>query len=305
MEKAHVDIAQVILTDDSLLGFLGWLLVAVMLLQVLKLASNIGSVISWVWRNRSTVLLRPSWPTFILVFAIAIFAWMFRYQLNDQIQYIEQVYLRPVYMNNDTSYWALSMYETELKRHVSESEFQLVKQETEHLAYDLQSSPLAMYEVCYSECGLDPFACNVDDRTGDTVAVGWIQFTRAGIKQVFVQGQQITWPQVKSWVKSRNLLAMMEATRSYMTGRANGRTLATSTDIYIAVFAPAFVGYGDDKTLYSISSWPAAYYDNKGLDGYALINGKIVKGAAFMDGKITVQDMRLHLAMKKSKFLNQ
>lgn len=303
MNKSHVDIAQVILTDDSLLGFLAWALVAAMLLQVLKLTSAIGSGIGWVWRNRGTVLLRPSWLMFLSVSAIGLCAWMFRYPLNDQIQYIEQVYLRPVYMNNDTSYWALSMYETELKRHVSESEFQIVKQETERLAHEIQSSPLALYEVCYSECGLDPFACNVDDRTGDTVAVGWIQFTRAGIKQVFVQGQQITWPQVKSWVKSRNLAAMMEATRSYMTGRANGRALPTSTDIYIAVFAPAFVGYGDDKTLYSISSWPAAYYDNKGLDGYGLVNGKIVKGAAFMDGKITVQDMRLHLALKKSKFL--
>lgn len=292
-----------ILTDDSLLGFLAWVLVATMLLQVLKITGAIGSCVGWVWRNRSTVLLRPSWPMLLYISAIGLLAWMFRYPLNDRIQYIEQVYLRPVYMNSDTSFWALSMYEIELKRHVSESEFQIVKQETEHLAHDLKSSPLAIYEVCYSECGLNPFSCNVDDLTGDTVAVGWIQFTRAGIKQVFVQGQQITWPQVKSWVKSRNLAAMMEATRSYMTGRANGRPLPTSTEVYITVFAPAFVSYGDDKTLYSISSWPAAYYDNKGLDGYGLVNGKIVKGAVFVDGKITVKDMRLHLAMKKSKFL--
>lgn len=303
MNKGHVDIAQVILTDDSLLGFLAWVLVATMLLQVLKITGAIGSCVGWVWRNRSTVLLRPSWPMLLYISAIGLLAWMFRYPLNDRIQYIEQVYLRPVYMNSDTSFWALSMYEIELKRHVSESEFQIVKQETEHLAHDLKSSPLAIYEVCYSECGLNPFSCNVDDLTGDTVAVGWIQFTRAGIKQVFVQGQQITWPQVKSWVKSRNLAAMMEATRSYMTGRANGRPLPTSTEVYITVFAPAFVSYGDDKTLYSISSWPAAYYDNKGLDGYGLVNGKIVKGAVFVDGKITVKDMRLHLAMKKSKFL--
>ncbi len=300
--KKVLDFFQVMATDDSVLGLITWAFLFLILFQGLKIIWYILGLVGIIWKNRHKILLKARWSTVIFAGLLAFAAWMFRYQLNDQIQYIEQVYLKPVYLNADTSYWAVSMYEEELKKHTTEAEFQITKEETAHMAFDVKSSPLAIYEVNYSECGMNPFAVNINE-FGDTVAVGWIQLTRAGIIGVHVGGKQVTWSEVKSWVPSRNIRAMMEASRQYLITRAAGRPLPTSTHVYIAVFAPSFIGYSDSQTLYSISSWPQAYIQNKGLDGYGLIGDKIAKGRMFMDGKITVQDMRLHLALKKAKFL--
>jgi hypothetical protein len=300
--KKIIDIIQVMMTDDSLLGWLTWAGLFLVIFQGFKIIGYILGLIGSIWDNRSKILLKARWSTVIIAGLFALFAWIFRYQINDQVQYIEQVYLKPIYLNSDTSYWSVSIYEQELKKHTSEYEFQITKEETAHMAFDVKSSPLAIYEVNYSECGMNPFAVNINE-FGDTVAVGWIQLTTNGIKDIKVDGHDITWKEVKSWVPTRNIRAMMEASRQYLITRAAGRPLPTSTDVYIAVFAPSFIGYSDAQTLYSISSWPQAYIQNKGLDGYGLVGDKIVKGRMFMDGKITVQDMRLHLALKKAKFL--
>lgn len=303
--KKLFDIIQLALQTPGF-GFIVAFFMVVAMLQAAKLLSVAVAAVAYIVRMSKKIIFR-FWGVgrVISISALALPIYLFSGKVSDAMQYIEQVYISPAYVNADTSYWAQSVYEAELKRNTSEAEFACVKSETERLARDLGSSPLAMYEVCYSECGMNPFSCNVDKRTGDTVAVGWIQFTRAGIKGVTVGGNQVTWPQVKGWTRSRNIAAMMEATRSYMVSRAAGKALPTSTDIYIAVFAPSFIGYEDSQTLYSISSWKQAYYDNQPLDGYAMVNNKIVHGTAFMDGKITVQDMRLHLALKKSNLLSK
>ena len=299
--KTLLDILQNLLLDGGIIGLATWLILSVILLQVLKIVFLIFRMFGKLYTNRFVVLLRPSWITATFALFMCLCFWHYRVELNGQLQYIEQVYLDPVYVNSDTSFWAISMYEQELKRNVSESEFDIVKRETARMAYEIQASPLAIYEVAYSECRMNPFAVNI--KNGDTVAVGWIQLTRAGINQINIDGRPVSWKQIKSWIASRNVVAMMEASRQYMITRAKGRALPTSTDVYIAVFAPGFIGYSDEQTLYSKASWPQAYYENRGMDGYGLVGDKIIKGSAFIDGKITVQDMRLHLALNKSKFL--
>ena len=306
------DWIQVFMTDGSGIGWIVWFFIALVVFQSLKAFWGISSsTVRFLWRNRMVVVLRlfkPSgFPTalFYFILLLTTVAWWNRYYLNDKWQYVEQVYLNPTYANTDTSMWALSCYETELRRWVSEKEFEVVQRKTRETAAALGTTTLAIYEVAYSECGLNPFAANVKEITGDTIAFGWIQFTRAGCQNLEIGGAPLTMARVKSWGRSRNIDAMMDATRAYLTDRAKGEPLATSTDVYVCVFAPGFVGYSENQTLYAESTQPKAYRENIGLDGYGLIDGKVVRLPRFMDGKITMADMTMHLTMKRSKFLGK
>lgn len=301
--KNAADLFQIMLSVPGLNFVLCWAF-AILIWQGFKYARAITTegfrLLRWV-RSKT---LRVSFKNALISSCIGGILLLFSDKISNQIQYIEQVYISPTLLNSDTSYWALSMYEDGIKRYTSEVEYQKVKQSVKSITASVGSTPMAMYEVCQSECGLNPFAVNRNER-GDTVAVGWIQFTPAGIQGIHIEGGQVTWKQCKSWIPTRNMGAMMEATHQYMVGRAKGRTLPTSTDIYVCVFAPGFIGYGDEQVLYSLETWPAAYRQNKGLDGYGMIGEKIVKAERFVDYKITVKDMRLHIQMKKAAFLSR
>lgn len=300
------DLIQVLVLSGGVFGIIFWLVVIVAAWQGFKVVFVllVGSVamlkkvvISFggnKWQVASNI-------GFLLLIALMLNG--FRRPLMDRLQYFEQAYLKPVYLNTDTSVWTIQAYEQELKKHVGESEFETVQQWTRKTASAIGSSPLAIYEVAYSECGLNPFAANVNER-GDTVAFGWIQFTKAGCISTFVGGKEITMGQVKSWGRARNVAAMMEATQSYLVGRAGPNTLPTSTDVYLAVFAPGMIGRGLDATLYSSrGAKPGQYWENVGLDGYGLEGDKIIHAGKYRDGKITGEDMKLHLALKKARFL--
>lgn len=306
------DWIQVFMIDGSAIGWIVWLLIVLVTFQAIKaLWGLVSSAVRFLLRNRMVVLLklfhRSGWPTFLTYFilVVATVAWINRDNLNDKWQYLEQVYLVPTYANTDTSAWTLGCYESECRRWVSESEFRIIQQKMSEISAAIGCTPLSIYEVAYSECGLNPFAANVSKVTGDTVAFGWIQFTNAGCKGLEVGGSPVTMSRVKSWGRSRNVAEMMEATKAYLVDRAKGRQLPTATDIYICVFAPGFLGCPDDQALYSLATWPKAYRENIGLDGYGIIDGKVVKLQRFMDGKITRGDMTMHLVMKRSKFLGK
>lgn len=306
--KKLSDLIQVVMLDGGWLSILIWMVIIVFTWQVFKIVKMLfvltiqvvkKSHISF-GKNKSQII-----ATIFFVFSAAMILNALRGPIVNQIQYIEQAYLSPVYINTDTSTWTIQAYENELKRHVGESEFEIIKNETRKTAAAIGCSPLAIYEVAYSECGLNPFAANVNER-GDTVAFGWIQFTSAGCLGTNVDGREITMREVKSWGRTRNLLAMMEATRSYLVKRKGTNDLFDAVEVYTAVFAPGMIGLQEDAVLYSVSgSFPKAYWQNVCLDGYGEENGKILHCEKYRDGKITKKDMRLHLSLKKSLFLKK
>lgn len=300
------DFIQILLSEGGMIGVLAWVILCLFAWQAWKLIR-----LTAVW---SVFLMRKCLISFghskyqvissiLFLFAAALFLNAFRRPLMDGWQYFEQSVLSPTYLNTDTSVWTLQVYEQELKRHVGESEFEIVKSETRKTAAAIGCSPLSIYEVAYSECRLDPFAANVN-KLGDTVAFGWIQFTSAGCRGTVVAGHEISMQEVKGWGRTRNVAAMMEATRSYLVGRKGANLLPDAVAVYTAVFAPAMVGLSDEAVLYSAGgAKPANYWENVGLDGYGLEGDKIIHSGKYRDGKITIQDMRLHLALKKSLFL--
>jgi len=299
------DWTQVFLSDDSILGWLSWALLVTLALAVLKaLWGSARAVLGFLWRYRYTVLLRPSWSLLIWVIIGSTAAWSYRSVLNAQWQYVEEIYLHPVYANADTSSWALSCYEQELRRHVSDPEFRIIRQKVAETAILIGSTPLDIYEVAYSECGLDPFAVNVSPQ-GDTLACGFIQFTRNGCTGLMYAGAPLTMRMVKDWGKTRNVSAMLDATRDYLVSRADGVSLSSATQVYVAVFAPGYIGKGPETVLYAKSTDPAAYRLNAGLDGYGIEQGRVARLPKFMDGKITIADMSMHLMLKRSRFLAQ
>lgn len=303
------DFIQVLLLSGGAVGFICWLIIALVSWQVFKLlrigfwllAKGIGSVTISFGADRFQVISRIG---FLMLVAMSLNS--LRAPIVDYLQYVEQYYINPTYINTDTSVWTLQVYEDQLKQKVSEREFEVVQQATRKTALAIGCSPLAIYEVCYSECGLDPFAANVDPVTGDTVAYGWIQFTNAGCIGTTVGGLPVTMSKVKSWGRSnpRNIEAMMEASHTYLVGRKGANQLPNAVEVYTAVFAPGMCGQPIETVLYSRTGKnPMNYIKNKGLDGYGVEDGKIIKSLKYTDGKITKQDMSLHLALKKSIFL--
>lgn len=300
------DLIQVLVLSGGLFAVSFWVVAIILAWQVVKMAFVLGG---WSLSTLKKVLISFGHTkaqiisTLLFILAIAITLNVFRRPLMDELQYFEQAYLKPTYLNTDTSVWTIQAYEQEIKKYVGESEFETVQQWTRKTAAAIGSTPLAIYEVAYSECGLNPFAANLNER-GDTVAFGWIQFTPAGCIGTTVGGNQINMKQVKGWSRTRNVSAMMEATHTYLVGRANGVPLPTSTDVYLAVFAPGMIGQGDGAVLYSArGAKPSQYWQNVGLDGYGLEGDKIIHAEKYRDGKITRGDMGLHLALKKARFL--
>lgn len=300
------DLFQILLLGGGFAGVLIWAILVVLVWQSVKIGRVIFCGAVWILRKSLVSFGKSNGQvvsTLFFLLSIGLLLNAFRAPLVDRWQYIEQSYLNPTYINSDTSVWALQVYEQKLKKHVGEIEFEIIKKETRKTAAAIGSTPLSIYEVAYSECGLNPFAANVNER-GDTVAFGWIQFTPAGCIGTNVGSSQINMKQVKGWGRERNIGAMMEATHSYMVGRSNGIALPASTDVYIAVFAPGMIGKSSEAVLYSAKgAKPRQYWENVGLDGYGLEGDKIIHAGKYRDGKITIQDMRLHLALKKASFL--
>jgi hypothetical protein len=293
--KKVFDIAQVVLSDGGAVGFLAWCIVIVAVLQGGKiLGAAIGLTVQLFGKAKQLLFFPNSLPRIILILSAAGILFMFRDEIVKQSQYIEQAFISPTYIVSDTSYWATSCYETELKRHVNQAEFEIVRDSTYALAKDLGCEPLAIYEVAFSECGMNPFCVRTDG-----IAAGWIQFTSIG-----VAGHGVSLSQVKAWCLNRETRSIMALTGKYMRCAASGRNLRTSTDVYCAVFAPGKIGYSENSPLYSGWKNPE-YFLNKGLDGYAIRGEKVLFLEYTRDGVLTKNDLAGALAYKKSRLLKK
>ena len=230
------------------------------------------------------------WPLVAMcVPAFALF--LFRDSAADGLQWMEyNIY--PVYDVSDTSQYALRVYEAELYKQVSSSEAETIKRRTREIAAKCGSTPLAIYEVAYSECGLNPFTIRKDG-----IAAGWIQFTSAGLV-----GLNASLAQVKEACKRRDIGFVMDLTEAYLLDRAKGKAMPRAIDVYTCVFAPGYVGATDEQVLYEGVNNPA-YYKNIGFDGYYTEQGRIFYTKKARDGRITIKDVRLHLEAKKAWLL--
>ncbi|MCB0541879.1 MAG: hypothetical protein KDC70_00090 [Saprospiraceae bacterium] len=295
--KPISDLIQTMLSLPSALGFLACVLLVVFSWQALKSSVDAlrGFRLALSFLRRRLVRFTPFRVLCVLILAVPVF-WS-RIWISDRLQYLEQVYA-PAYETHDTSAHALAIYEAELSKHCDPYEAEIVKRRTREIAERVGSTPLAIYEVAYSECGLNPFKIR-----DDGVAAGWIQFTRAGLPGIRTGEKQTTLEQVKAACKRRDVAQMMDWTEQYMVSRAGSVPLPDAAAVYTCVFAPGYVGHPDQKVLYSGFGNPS-YYMNKVFDGYYVDNaGRIIRSRAAMDGRITIGEMRLHLEAKKARLL--
>ncbi len=302
MQQAS-DIIQIMLTDGTWIGYVCWVIAVLLFFQLLKLAFVPVRLFAWVWSIRHIIFVTPGKWFLAKVLLCALLLWMMRNQVSDGIQYVEQRYIHPAFVMDDTTRHTMAIYEAELSKRLDSYEFETVKNRTHEMAAKYGSTPLAIYEVAYSECGLNPFTIRTDG-----VAAGWIQFTNAGLNGLMINGRKATLEQVKDACRRRDIETIMDLTDQYFATRTKGMPLTRSVDVYVCVFAPGHIGKPDNQVLYEGRNNPS-YYMNKGLDGYYIANiggrQQIFRSQAACDGRITIQDMALALQAKKSRLIRQ
>lgn len=210
--------------------------------------------------------------------------------VRNALQYCEQAFISPVYFSPDTSSATQAVYEGILARNVGRSEYNAIMIEAQYLAGKYGSSVLAFLQVYHAECGLNPYAACVN-KQGDTVAIGIIQFTAAGVDGL------ANWREVKKKARARDITYLLQLQRTYFE-RAAPCALPRPCDVYAAVFMPSFVcAQSDETALASINSdKPQWYHQNPSLDGYKIDEkGRIFVGDKYRDGKITKKDLALKL----------
>lgn len=293
--KSVSDLIQIALSLPAALGYIACVILVVLCFFLFRSATVAVTLTfkaaAMVWKR----VLRLRIMGVITALLIAVPVFMLRWKIIDGLQYLEQVAM-PTYVSSDTSTHALAVYEAELSKHCDSYEAEIVKRRTREIAAKIGCSPLAIYEVAYSECGMNPFCIRADG-----IAAGWIQFTSAGMAGIG------TLDDVKRACKSRDVSKIMDYTEAYFSSRAGGKALHDATQVYVATFAPAYVGSGDQQVLYSGWKNPA-YNLNSVFDGYYSATAgdgrrQIFRRRSEMDGKITIGEMRLHLEAKKSALL--
>lgn len=291
--KPVSDLFQVLLSLPGPLGFLASLLLVWLVWQVARSAGELlrltRFVTAWLWFR----LFRLTKGRVVLMCLAAVPVFFLRFAVIEKLQYLEQ-WVTPAYITGDTSVHALSIYEAELERHCDTYEAAIVKRRTREIAGKVGCSPLALMEVYYSECGLNPFTIRKDG-----IAAGIIQFTSTGAAGI------TTLPAVKDACRKRDIGKVMDWTEAYIVRASAGRPLGDATGAYVAVFAPGFIGAGDGQVLYHGWSNPA-YRLNSVFDGYYIDSkGRIFRSADVCDGRITVGELRLHLEAKKARLLQK
>ena len=305
------DLLQIILSQP---GPERWLFVAAalsLLLLALRIFSKglgiVRLVARWLWAKSPLNFRGAGW--FWRMARLAVFTLLlcsFAPQIHDGLQRWEQTSHAPVYVIQHDDPAVAYCYEKQIDRHLTLAEASFFRQRIAEIAAKIGSTPLALMEVGFSECGLNPFEFNIDPKTGDTLAAGFIQFTPTGLEPCYLDGQKVTYRQVKGWCRARNLERIMACTEVYFDAFVKGRALPRPVDIYLCVFAPKFIGCDPEQTMYDKWNTPKQYYGggNEYFDGYFVEtrNGKplILRLNSAMDGRITVEELRLHLEKKKA-----
>ena len=292
------DLIQILLNQSGAWKFFSCALIFSLCWLVWRYFRALVLLLFKVWRELKKPFIPVSWWSLFVILIGSGFTSLFSAQISDGLEWVEQKYLDPTYISSDTSSFAVKCFETELSKKLTATEFEYLKKKTAETANKIGCTPLDIYEVAYSECGLNPF--RVRD---DGIAASWIQLTKAG-----VYGLNFTLNDVKSACEKRDLAFILDAAEAYLIDRAKGRSLSRPVDVYTCVFAPGYIGASDDAVLYSKKDG-AAYYLNSCFDGYYTDTKKgkpiIMKTRAAMDGKITKDELRLHLELKKSYFLKR
>lgn len=289
--KSISDLLQILLSLPGAIGFACCMAMAWAIIQGFALVKMCVVMLRRLWRILRPFLILPTMGRIFGVACLGGVLFLSRSVVSDGLQWAEYA-LYPVYEISDTSMHALSVYEEELRKHVDPYEFAIVQQRTREIAVKVGSTPLAIYEVAYSECGMNPFEVRRDG-----VAAGWIQFTSAGLN-----GLGASLDQIKNACYRRDTRFIMDLTELYLVDRSNGRQMPNAVDVYTCVFAPGYTGATDAQVLYSGYRNPA-YYLNAGFDGYYQKNGRIFRSLSACDGAITIGELRLHLEAKKYRLL--
>ena len=289
--KPLSDALQILLSTPGSMGFAACFLLAWALIQASALVSMLVRALRLSWGFIRPFIVLPIGKRVFYILAFASLLFVLRLTISDTLQYAEFVFI-PAYEVSDTSSYALSVYEGKIRSMLRPDESEIVVRRTHEIAAKTGSAPLAIYEVAHSECGLNPFCIREDG-----VAAGWIQFTTIGLG-----GLGYNLAQVKQACHERNTDFIMDLTEKYLTDRAKGKALNDALQVYLCVFAPAFIGADESTVLYQGWNNPA-YYKNSGFDGYYSVGGRIYRDRVHKDGAITIKEIKLHLETKKSRLL--
>lgn len=308
--RTAFDVVQVMLQQEAGLRWVFCVALVVFFWQIAKLIGGFRRVVWWVFRQIKPVFFK--WRPRNLVSASVLGTLIFSMSgpLNDWLQDIEQRYFTPVWLGQyedvDEAH-LVSIYETELAKKLDVYELEVVKRRTRETAEKIHSSPLAIYECAYLECGLNPFTVRKDG-----VAAGWIQFTRAGLGGIRYQGQAVSFDQVLYACRQRNIALMMDLSEIYLVEKyqhAGKMPLNNTVDLYLSLFAPVYIGAPHEKVIYQGFENPS-YYLNKGLDGWYVQNNAAGKQQIFRkskacDGAITIWEIYLALEAKKGQLVSR
>jgi len=304
--KALLDFLQYLLSQDAGMRWMVSVLLVGTVWLLWRLFWRVGSILWHLLRQAWRFSFHWSWPRLLIIVALGTLVWALNRPLIDLIEEIEQRYLTPVYLDAGLSLseaHQTALFEEELRRHTDPYEHAVVVHRTREMAEKVASIPLAIYEAAYLECGLKPFAVRTDG-----IAAGWIQFTRAGLNGLTYAGRPVTFDDVLSACRRRDIAFMMDLTEQYLCRRYEQnrrRPLHNTIDLYLTLFAPAFVGAPHYQVVYSGQDNPS-YYKNAGLDGWYVVNTadgrrQIFNKRSARDGKITVWEIYLALEAKKRR----
>ena len=180
-----------------------------------------------------------------------------------------------------------SIFEKEMKKYATDAEIKIIRDRSISIA-EVMGITLEDLYSCYNvECAMNPFNCNVNSK-GDTVAVGPIQITKVGAENV------VDFETIKSWVKTRNIKAIMWMTDYYLTTK--NKNVKNVNDLYLLIFAPSSIGSKSDVVYKGNTQ---SYAQNAGLDGWVEEKDRIIR--MDKDKKITKSEIFAFIKFKKQK----
>lgn len=308
--KTIFDLVQIMLQQGGWTKWLFCVLLVIVVWQLFKLLSGAFRSIWWSYQQIKQVLFRWRPRNLIVAAVLGTLVWAVSEPLADVLQELEQRFFTPVWLGQYADLnepHLTTIYEAELARQVDPYELEVIKRRTREMAEKIRSTPLAIYECAYLECGLNPFTVRRDG-----VAAGWIQFTRVGLGGLKYNGQSVSFDQVLYACKKRDINLMMDLSEIYLTEKyrhAGEKPLNNTIDLYLALFAPASIGAPHSKVIYHGRENPA-YYLNKGLDGWYVIDAnegkkQIFRKESACDGAITIWEMYLALEAKKDRLVSR
>ena len=306
--KATLDFIQSLLQQDTWLRWIVCILLVYLALQVLRIARlALQFFIQFLKKSYRFIFIWGK-RNLIVIGILGTLLWLFSNPLIDLLQEIEQRFLDPVYVDQYGNYdeeHLIAIYEAELSKRVDPYEKAVVVRRTRETAAKIQSTPLAIYEAAWLECGLKPFRVRSDE-----VAAGWIQFTRVGLGSLTHNGKPVSFEQVLTACRNRDIVFIMDLTEQYLVRKyeqSGRKPLHNTIDLYLALFAPALIGAPSERVVYQGFDNPS-YYKNDGLDGWyttedAQGRRQIIRKRSERDGKITIYEIFLALEAKKARLI--